>query len=70
MFMNIIIMPDPDAKRLMWFLFAGSRGGENRIKIIGFLKKRLYSAIGCWINITTKHNFCVCACVQFIQKTL
>jgi predicted transcriptional regulator len=36
-------MPDPDAKRLMWFLFAGSRGGENRIKIIDFLKKRPYN---------------------------
>jgi DNA-binding transcriptional ArsR family regulator len=36
-------MPDPDAKRLLWFLFAGSRGGENRIKIIDFLKKRPYN---------------------------
>jgi DNA-binding transcriptional ArsR family regulator len=36
-------MPDPDAKRLMWFIFAGSRGGENRIKIIDFLKKRPYN---------------------------
>ncbi len=33
-------MPDPDAKRVLWFLFAGSRGGENRIRIIDFLKKR------------------------------
>ena len=33
-------MPDPDAKRLLWFLFAGSRGGENRIKIIDLLKER------------------------------
>lgn len=31
-------MPDPDAKRLLWYLFAGSRGGENRIKIIDLLK--------------------------------
>jgi DNA-binding transcriptional ArsR family regulator len=36
-------VPDPDAKRLLWFLFAGSRGGENRIKIIDFLKKRPYN---------------------------
>jgi DNA-binding transcriptional ArsR family regulator len=36
-------MPDPDAKRLLWFLFAGSRGGENRIRIIDILKKRPYN---------------------------
>ncbi|MFL6491964.1 MAG: ArsR/SmtB family transcription factor [Nitrososphaera sp.] len=36
-------MPDPDAKRLLWFLFAGSRGGENRIRIIALLKKRPYN---------------------------
>ena len=36
-------MLDPDAKRVLWFLFAGSRGGENRIKIIDFLKKRPYN---------------------------
>ncbi|MDQ3977595.1 MAG: winged helix-turn-helix domain-containing protein [Thermoproteota archaeon] len=36
-------MPDPNAKRLLWFLFAGSRGGENRIRIIDFLKKRPYN---------------------------
>jgi DNA-binding transcriptional ArsR family regulator len=33
-------MPDPDAKRLLWFLFAGSRGGENRIRIIDLIKER------------------------------
>lgn len=33
-------MPDPQAKRLLWFLFAGSRGGENRIRIIDILKER------------------------------
>jgi DNA-binding transcriptional ArsR family regulator len=32
-------MPDPDAKRLLWFLFAGSRGGENRIRIIDLIKE-------------------------------
>jgi DNA-binding transcriptional ArsR family regulator len=36
-------MPDPDAKRVLWFLFAGSRGGENRIRIIDLLKKRPYN---------------------------
>jgi DNA-binding transcriptional ArsR family regulator len=36
-------MLDPDAKRVLWFLFAGSRGGENRIRIIDFLKKRPYN---------------------------
>jgi len=30
---------DPDAKRLLWFVFAGSRGGLNRLKIISKLKK-------------------------------
>jgi len=33
-------MPDSDARRLLWFLFAGSRGGENRIRIIDLLKER------------------------------
>ena len=33
-------MPNPDAKRLLWFLFAGSRGGENRIRIIDLIKER------------------------------
>jgi DNA-binding transcriptional ArsR family regulator len=36
-------MPDPDAKRLLCFIFAGSRGGETRIRIIDFLKKRPYN---------------------------
>lgn len=33
-------MVDPNAKRLFWYLFAGSRGGENRVKIIDILKER------------------------------
>jgi DNA-binding transcriptional ArsR family regulator len=33
-------MVDPNAKRLFWYLFAGSRGGENRIKIIDILKEQ------------------------------
>jgi len=34
---------DPDAKRLLWFVFAASRGGLNRLKIISKLKKNLQS---------------------------
>ncbi|MFZ0893143.1 MAG: winged helix-turn-helix domain-containing protein [Candidatus Nitrosopolaris sp.] len=36
-------MTDPNVKRLLWFLFAGSRGGDNRIKIIDLLKERPYN---------------------------
>ncbi len=36
-------MPDPYAKRLLWYLFAGSRGGENRIRIIDLLKDHPYN---------------------------
>jgi len=34
---------DPDAKRLLWFVFAGSRGGLNRLKIISKLKKNSFN---------------------------
>ena len=33
-------MPHPEVRRLLWYLFAGSRGGENRIRIIDALKER------------------------------
>src|ERR671918_1957326 len=33
-------MHDREAKRLLWYLFAGSRGGENRIRIIDLLKEQ------------------------------
>jgi DNA-binding transcriptional ArsR family regulator len=33
-------MPDASTKRLLWYLFAGSRGGENRIRIIDVLNER------------------------------
>ncbi|MGC2684835.1 MAG: winged helix-turn-helix domain-containing protein [Candidatus Nitrosopolaris sp.] len=36
-------MADPTAKRLLWFLFAGSRGGDIRMKIIDLLKERPYN---------------------------
>ena len=31
-------MSDPTPRRLLWYLFAGSKGGENRIKIINLLQ--------------------------------
>lgn len=31
---------DPHAKRLLWFVFTGSRGGLNRLKIISILKEK------------------------------
>jgi DNA-binding transcriptional ArsR family regulator len=36
-------MPDPNAKRLLWYLFAGSKGGNNRIKIIDLLREHPYN---------------------------
>jgi len=34
---------DPDAKRLLWFVFTGSRGGLNRLKIISKLKEHPFN---------------------------
>jgi DNA-binding transcriptional ArsR family regulator len=36
-------MADPNARPLLWYLFAGSKGGDNRIKIIDLLKERPYN---------------------------
>ncbi|MFY3740147.1 MAG: putative transcriptional regulator [Candidatus Nitrosomirales archaeon] len=65
-------MPDPSAKRLFWYLFAGARGGENRIKIIMFLKEKPYNtnqlaeamgldykAIQHHLDVLTKNNLIV-----------
>ncbi|MGH9878683.1 MAG: ArsR/SmtB family transcription factor [Nitrososphaerales archaeon] len=65
-------MPDPSAKRLFWYLFAGSRGGENRIKIILLLKEKPYNtnqlaeamgldykAIQHHLDVLTKNNLII-----------
>ena len=31
---------DPHVKRLLWFIFGGSRGGLNRLRIISSLKEK------------------------------
>ena len=33
-------MAEPNAKRLLWYLFAGTRGARNRVRIIDALKER------------------------------
>ena len=33
-------MLDPNAKRLLWYLFGGSRGAPNRVRIIEILRER------------------------------
>jgi predicted transcriptional regulator len=35
---------DPYAKKILWFVFAGSRGGINRLKIVNLLKQRPHNA--------------------------
>jgi predicted transcriptional regulator len=35
---------DPYAKRLLWFVFAGSRGGMNRLKLVSSLKEKPLNA--------------------------
>ncbi len=36
---SLLMANDPDAKRLLWFIFAASRGVLNRLKIISKLKE-------------------------------
>ena len=33
-------MLDPNAKRLLWYFFGGSRGAPNRVRIIEILRER------------------------------
>lgn len=60
---------DPTVKRLLWFIFAGSKGGINRLRIISTLKKTPlntnqlakelgldYKAIQHHINVLEKNN--------------
>lgn len=35
---------DPYAKRLLWFVFAGSRGGANRLKLVMVIKEKPLNA--------------------------
>jgi predicted transcriptional regulator len=38
------VVNDPYAKKLLWFVFTGSRGGINRLKIVNLLKQQPYNA--------------------------
>ena len=35
---------DPYVKRLLWFVFAGSKGGLNRIRLISAIRKTPFNA--------------------------
>lgn len=60
---------DPSAKRLLWFVFAGSKGGLNRIRLISTIRKTPlntnqlakelgldYKAIQHHLNVLDKNN--------------
>ena len=60
---------DPYAKRLLWFVFAGSKGGLNRIRLISSIRKTPlntnqlakelgldYKAIQHHLNVLDKNN--------------
>ena len=60
---------DPHARRLLWFVFTGSRGGLNRLRIITVLKEKPqntnqlanelgldYKSIQHHINVLEKNN--------------
>ena len=62
-------MSDPTARRLFWYLFVGSKGGENRVKIIKLLHdtplniNRMaeildldYKAVQHHVNVLEKNN--------------
>ncbi len=34
---------DPHTKRLLWFVFAGSKGGLNRLRIISKIRKKPFN---------------------------
>lgn len=36
--------PDPYAKRLLWFVFVGSKGGLNRIRLISIIRNKPLNA--------------------------
>jgi len=47
-------MPDQTAKRLLWYLFAGSKGGENRVKIINLLQETPLNVMAEVLNLDYK----------------
>ena len=60
---------DPYAKRLLWFVFTGSKGGLNRIRLISVIRKMPlnanqlakelgldYKAIQHHVNVLEKNN--------------
>jgi len=60
---------DPHIKRLFWFLFAGSRGGSNRLRIVQTIREKPlnanqlakdleldYKAIQHHVNVLEKNN--------------
>ena len=60
---------EPYAKRLLWFVFTGSKGGLNRIRLISIIKKTPlnanqlakelgldYKAIQHHVNVLEKNN--------------
>ena len=60
---------DPYAKRLLWFVFTGSKGGSNRIRLISIIRKTPlnanqlakemgldYKAIQHHVNVLEKNN--------------
>jgi DNA-binding transcriptional ArsR family regulator len=65
-------MLDPNAKRLLWYLFGGSRGATNRVRIIEILRERPsnihqlseslgldYKGVQHHISVLEKNNFLI-----------